>query len=55
MKFKGRVTERDWVVSLTFEERVKRERERKDTVRLRGTTKISRKEGEVSAVSKAKS
>ena len=33
---------------------MKRERERKDTVRLRGTTKISRKEEEESAVSKAK-
>ena len=55
VEVKGWVTERDWVVSLMFEERVKRERERKDTVRLRGTTKISRKEGEVSAVSKAKS
>lgn len=42
------------IVSLTFEERVRGERERKGTVRLRGTTKQSGREGEESAVSKAK-
>lgn len=56
MKFKRRVTERDWVKAIVRRLRSELKGKERERAQLRVTTKINRREeGEESAVSKAKS